>query len=191
MKKWQNFYFQRMSQIIDGEETLETVYESVSDFGIWCKDIPFKIFEKVKNPAVRTWNDEHGDDEYIPSGGLWLESYEMDVEFGCKKMTGPIDGASTRYISDVRVAVGNFLNWLRRNGEINLYSSWTRIGRQKVRLVSVDNDAHWEPDSSDAEFLVFKVRFKVNDPNTDIVLTPTNDEVEEELVESEDLPGEE
>lgn len=169
MAAWQNFYLQRMGT--DSQGNTYPMYESVAAWGVWCKDIPFKIFDKVKEPAKRSWNDEHGDDEYISSDGLWLDSYEMDVEFGCKKMPSNYGGMDTAAVGDVRVAVGVFLEYLRESGMMKLYSAWTRTGRQEVRLVSVSDDAHWEPDEGDgSEFLVFKVRFKVNDPKTDVVL---------------------
>lgn len=148
------------------------MFESVARWGVWCKDIPFKIFDKVKEPAKRSWNDEHGDDEYISPSGLWLESYEIEVEFGCKKMTSVVGEEEVAYVNDVRASVGSFLEYLRSSGMLKMYSSWTRTGRQEVRLVSVDDDAHWEPDEGDGqEFLVFKVRFKVNDPKTDVLMS--------------------
>lgn len=154
MEKWQNFYLQS----INGTD--KTVHESTSQWGVWCKDIPFKIFDKVKAPAKRTWFDEDGDEEYIPSEGLYLEAYTMEVEFGCKK---------TSTITDVRQKVGAFLEYLRASGHMNMYSSYTRIGRQNVRLESVSDNAKWKSNDN-VEYLIFKVVFKVNDPNTDITL---------------------
>ena len=154
MERWQNFYLQSMN----GSD--QSVYESTNKWGVWCKDIPFKIFDKVKAPAKRTWNDEDGDDEYIPSDGLFLEAYTMEVEFGCKK---------TSTITDVREKVGAFLEYLRVSGQMKMYSSYTRIGRQNVRLESVSDNAKWKSNDN-VEFLIFKVVFKVNDPKTDITL---------------------
>lgn len=169
---WKNFYLQRMGS--DGV-TPYPVCESVLTWGVWCKDIPFKIFENVKEPAKRTWNDEHGDDEYISATGVFLSAYEMEVEFGCKLLRSPIGSEQVSNVDDVRAAVGGFLEYLRGSGMMNLYSSHTRIGRQYVRLVSVSDDAHWESDAVNGqEFLVFKVKFKVNDPVTDVVLTDNN-----------------
>ena len=168
MALWQNFYLQRMGS------NSYPVYESVNAWGVWCKDIPFKLWDKTKEPAKRSWNDEHGDDEYIPSTGLWLDAYEMTVEFGCKILDNAIGSSSDEevaHVDDVRNAVGNFLEYLRQSGMMKMYSAHTRIGRQNVRFVSVSDDAHWEPDEGDGqEFLVFKVTFKVNDPKTDITL---------------------
>ena len=166
MGKWQNFFLQKMG--VDANDTPYPVRESVAEWGIWCKSIPFKLLDKVKEPAKRTWYDEHGDDEYIPSTGLFVEAYTMKVEFGCKKIENG-NKYSSAAVSDVRQNVGDFLEYLRSSGMIKLYSTYTRIGRQNVRLESVSDNATWQSDDQ-GEFLIFEVTFKVNDPVTDVVL---------------------
>ena len=168
MHNWNNFYLQRMG--VDGYNNPYPVCESVSTWGIFCKDIPFKIFDKVKEPAKRTWNDQHGDDEYIPSTGLYLEAYSMKVELACKKIgsTNKYDSAA---VDDVRAKVGVFLEYLRTSGMLKIYSSHTRIGRQNVRLESVGENGTWDIDDEGNEFLIFEVTLKVNDPMTDVVLS--------------------
>ena len=158
MEKWRNFFLQRMGK--DGNGNAYPVCESVATWGIWCKNIPFKLFDRVKAPAKRTWYDEHGDDEYIPKEGLYLEAYTMKVEFGCKKMSS---------VNDVRQNVGQFLAYLQSSGHMKLYSSHTRIGRQDVRLDSVSDNATWKTDA-EGEFLIFEVTLNVADPKTDITL---------------------
>lgn len=158
MDKWRNFYLQKM------EGSNNPVKESVAAWGIYCKNIPFKLFDKVKAPAKRTWNDEHGDDEYIPSDGLYLEAYTMRVEFGCKKVKDS---------DDVREKVGTFVEYLRKSGHLKMYSSYTRIGRQSVRLESISDSAKWKSDES-GEYLIFEVTLKVNDPVTDITYDNSN-----------------
>lgn len=168
MKKWRNFFLQRMGE--NGNGSSYPVCESVQTWGIWCKDIPFKLFDKIKEPARRTWNDEHGDDEYIGDDGLYVEAYTMTVEFGCKKMGAVEDnGDVIAAVNDVRERVGAFLEYLRSSGMMMLYSSHTRIGRQNVRLSSIDDSATWQTDDN-GEFLLFSVSFKVNDPMTDVVM---------------------
>lgn len=168
MGKWNNFIVQRMGYSTG--TTPYPVYESVSQWGIFCKSIPFKIMEKVKEPAKRTWYDENGDDEYIPSGGLYLDAYTMKVEFACKKI-GASNVFDSAEVADVRQKVGLFLSYLKTAGMIKLYSTYTRIGRQNVRLDSVADDAKWKNDGGQ-EYLVFSVTFKVNDPVTDVTLIP-------------------
>lgn len=155
MEKWRNFFLQKMGS------NSNSVCESVASWGVWCKDIPFKLFDRVKAPAKRSFYDEHGDEEFIPTEGLYIEAYTMKVEFGCKK---------TSSVSDVRQKVGLFLKYLHESGMMKMYSSHTRIGRQNVRLESVSDNAKWKTDDEGNEFLVFELTFKVNDPVTDITL---------------------
>ena len=164
MGNWNNFFMQKMPS--SGSLTTPPVYESVDDFGIWCKGIPFKLYGKVKETYSNTWLDEQGDDEYLPDE-LMMEAYQMEVEFGCKLTTS---------VSDVREKVSLFLDYLRgadlgaTGTRLKIYSTYTRIGRQDVRLLEVSDDAEWYSEGGE-EFLVFKVVFKVNDPVTDITLT--------------------
>lgn len=169
MADWQNFYLQKMGTNSGGSSY--DVKESVSAWGVFCKTIPFKIADKMKDPAKRSWFDEHGDDEYISQDGLFAESYSMTVEFGCKKLSSSQSSAyGAQAVSNVRTNVGNFLSYLRTSGMMKMYSAHTRIGRQNVRLDSVGDAAQWVNEGGN-EFLVFSVTFKVNDPVTDITKT--------------------
>jgi hypothetical protein len=167
MGKWNNFFLQKMGVGVNNAPY--SVCESVATWGVFCKKIPFKVFDKVKAPAKRSWYDEDGDDEYIPTGGLKLEAYTMKVEFGCKKIAVNNSFGSAS-VDDVRAKVGKFLEYLKTSGMMNMYSSHTRIGRQNVRLESVGESGTWVTEDDGTEYLVFEVTFKVNDPNTDIKL---------------------
>ena len=171
MADWQNFFLQKMGT--DGSGNAWPVKESVAEWGIFCKDIPFVLFGKVKEPAKRQWPDEHGDEEYVPSG-LYLEAYTIKIEFGCKKVVGNdiAKYGTGSAVDDVRAKVGAFLSYLR-TGQFKIYSSYTRIGRQYVRLESVSDGATWKTNGN-GEFLVFEVSLKVNDPVTDVVLSVSN-----------------
>ena len=167
MADWRNFYIKKMG-------TGNPTKESVLDFGIWCKTIPFKIMEKVKQPPSRSWNDEHGTDEFIPSGGLMIDAYSMKVEFGCKKMKQLHDGSTNiPAVTDVRSKVATFIEFLRTSGMMMLYSSYTGIGRQNVRLESINDNAKWKNQGGE-QWLIFEVVFKVNDPYTDITLSSSS-----------------
>jgi hypothetical protein len=144
------------------------VYESVATWDVWCKEVPFRLYGKVKDPAKRSWYDEHGDDEYIPSDGLFLEAYTMKVQFGCKRV-GDDSESEIKNDDYVRQHVREFLEYLRTSGMMKMYCTHTGIGRQQVRLESVGDSATWVNEDGQA-FLVFEVEFKVNDPNTDVTL---------------------
>ena len=167
MAEWRNFYIKKMG-------TGNPTKESVLDFGVWCKTIPFKIMEKVKQVPSRSWHDQHGVDEFIPEGGLMLDAYTMKVEFGCKKMKQLHDGSTNiPAVTDVRSKVATFVEFLRTSGMMMLYSSYTGIGRQNVRLESINDNAKWKNQGGE-QWLIFEVVFKVNDPYTDITLSSSS-----------------
>ena len=138
------------------------VKESLADFGIWCKDFPFKLYGEVKDLASTDWADEDGTDEFIPAE-LKLKAYDVDVEFGYK---GAMDTANEK--------IRNFLDYLTGRGEtgatLKVYDSYTRIGRQNVRVLKVSDDL-FVRNTSEGDILTFNVTFRVNDPVTDITLS--------------------
>lgn len=142
-------------------ETDGVMVETVSAYGMYCMDIPFKMAAKAKEPASRNWNDEDGIDEYIPSTGLRLASYEMDIKFGCKGNKGSVN----KNLSD-------FIAFLKK-GYMKMYCDYTQIGRQHVRFVELSDDAELVRDIN-GDILVIKVKFVVSDPVTKITLKTEN-----------------
>jgi len=172
MAEYNNFYLQRM-----GTTPLNAAYpvmDSVENFHVWCKDIPFQVYGKVKEPAKRAWYDEHGDDEYISGSGLFMEAYTMTVELGCRaKDTVEQNVVTSTAKENVKGYVKTFLDYLRTAGMMKIYSAHTLIGRQNVRLESVSDKATWQQGEDGYWFLIFEVTFKVNDPVTDVTLSYT------------------
>ena len=138
------------------------VVDTLDSWGIVCKDFPFKMYGEAKELPSNDWKDEDGEDEYVPSV-LPIASYEMEVEFAYK---GDANSAN--------VKIRSFLDYLTgRDGggaEMMVYDTYTMIGRQHVRLVSVSDDVFYRQES-DGDVVVFAVTFKVNDPMTDIKLS--------------------
>ena len=132
--------------------------ETIEDFGLYCVDIPFKPAGDVKDIVSRDWKDENGVDEYIPSDGLKMSAYEIDVKFGYK---GDKLGANK--------AISSLLSCLTA-GYVSIYDTYTGIGRQKVRLVKLNDNAELVRDE-DGDILIFSVTLKVCDPITNIKLT--------------------
>ena len=134
-----------------------SVVETIEDFGLYCVDIPFKPAGDVKDIVSRDWKDENGVDEYIPADGLKMSAYEIDVKFGYK---GDKFGANK--------AISSLLSYLA-TGYVSIYDTYTDIGRQKVRLVKLNDDADLVRDD-DSDILIFSVTLKVCDPITNIKL---------------------
>lgn len=142
------------------------VVDTLDNWGIVCKDFPFKLYGEAKELPSHDWKDEDGDDEYIPDV-LPIAAYEMEVEFAYK---GDMFTANSN--------IKKFLDYLTgREGdgaEFMCYDTFTRIGRQKMRFVSVSEDIfHRDQNNSEygCDVIVFSVTFKVNDPVTDITLS--------------------
>ena len=151
--KYEKVYIQKIG-------TGSPVKETIADFDIYCADMPFKLFVEAKAPSKRGWFDEHGDDEYIPNGGLKLKAYTMDVRFCCK---------GDKYSSNEKIK--KFINYLTgldgSGAEMKMYCTWTKIGRKGVRFDKLNDKAELLRDE-DGDTLVFTITFKVNDPITDI-----------------------
>ena len=142
------------------------VVDTLDNWGIVCKDFPFKLYGEAKELPSHDWKDEDGDDEYIPDV-LPIAAYEMEVEFAYK---GDMFTANSN--------IKGFLDYLTgREGdgaEFMCYDTFTRIGRQKMRFVSVSEDIfHRDQNNSEygCDVIVFSVTFKVNDPVTEITLS--------------------
>lgn len=138
------------------------VVDTLDNWGIVCKEFPFKLYGEAKELPSHDWKDEDGDDEYIPSE-LPIAAYELEVEFAYK---GEMNSANEK--------IRGFLDYLTGRGgtgaELMVYDTYTKIGRRHARYVNVGEDVfHRQEDGGDV--VVFNVTFKVNDPVTDITLS--------------------
>lgn len=141
------------------------VKSSLTDFGFAVRDIPWPD-EEVQEVATRMWPGEHGEDAYIPPGGLKLQTYEVEIEF-CYK--GAVDTANTKYN-----ALRDYLMGISGDGaELRIYDPYWRRGRTKVYLKKIsDRDPH----RSDADdVLTLKATFRVTDPKNEITLNYVGD----------------
>ena len=84
-----------------------------------------------------------------------MASYETDIKFLFK---GDAFGSTDKCKA--------FLDYLRKSGMMKMYCEFNKIGRQHVRLKSISPTLYREPGSED--LLVLSIKFKVNDPVTEI-----------------------
>lgn len=134
------------------------VKSSLADFGFAVCDIPWPD-EEVQEVAVREWPGVHGEDAYIPPGGLKLQAYDVEIEF-CYK--GAVNTAYTKY-----KALRNYLIGASGDGaELKIYDPYWIRGRTNVRLLEIgDLEPHRD---NTGEVLSAKVKFRVADPMTEI-----------------------
>lgn len=139
------------------------VKDSIRDFGMYCKEVPFMLFGDAKDLSSDDYKDEDGEDEYIPET-LPLKSYTMEVTFAFK---GDRDSANKALKDFVSYLTGRDADG--EGAEFDMYSTYTDMGRQRCRFVSISDNAELVR-TDDYDILFPKIKFKVNDPVTDIVL---------------------
>ncbi len=142
-----------------------TVKSSLSDFSFAVQDIPWPD-EEVQEVATRTWPGQHGEDAYIPPGGLKLQAYDMEVQF-CYK--GAVGTAYTKYKT-----LRDWLTGIDGSGaELRVYDPYWRKGRTGVYVKKFPG---FDPHRSNIdEVLTMKVTFRVTDPITEIKLNHVGD----------------
>lgn len=133
----------------------EPAFDTLEEFGLYVKHTPFSFRPKVKNIISQTWLDEEGDDVYIPEN-ITHEAYNLEVEFVYCGSNG-----------DANEKILNFLDKIEGKW-LQIYDSYTRQGRQAVYVESYSDEPKFFRRKVDV--IVFRVNFRVNDPNTNIVL---------------------
>lgn len=137
----------------------KTLRETISDFGMYCMEIPFTTTGKIKALSERSWANEQGKDVYVPKT-LMQEAYTMKIKFGCK-------GDKFSANENVR----KFADYLTgKDGEgvyMMMYCDYTRIGRRHVRLTEISDDATLIR-CDDGDILIITVELSVDDPATDV-----------------------
>lgn len=155
------------------------IVNSFTEWGIACCKLPFRVGGKTKELAKRDWHDEQGEDTYIPSK-LMFEGYDAEFEMayvGRELASNPFD------LSLAMERIDTFKRWVSGNNtvsgggaELKIYSPYSTIGRQKCYLLDVnDEDPHVQlvgvnGNDYNENVVTFKVKFRVTDPLTNIVL---------------------
>lgn len=132
------------------------VKNSLTDFDIVCVEFPFQLYPETKALISDDWADEHGEDAFFPEK-LTLKAYDLEAKL-CYVGNSAYDD------------IVSFLDYLRGedgNGtSLKIYNSYTKMGRQKLYLKSVDDDIFHSDGSED--IVLFSVTFRVTDPKTKI-----------------------
>ena len=141
------------------------VIDTQASFNVVCQEFPFKYLPESKELAKRDWSDEHGDDVYIPTDGLKFKAYDTDVKF---LFVGTENNMHDQIVSFIKFIYG------RNDGGsplLAVYDEYTKIGRRGVIVDSISEDMYGYDDANNNAIAIFKVKFRVTDPVTDITLT--------------------
>ncbi len=142
-----------------------SVIDTYSSFGVVCQEFPFKHLPEAKEPARRDRPDNHGDDVFIPSGGLKFKAYDVEARFLYSGDKG-----------QMRDRIDSFLAFLygRNSGGSSMlavYDEYTQTGRRGVYVQSVSSELYDYSDVSIGGLASFKVKFRITDPVEDVSLS--------------------
>lgn len=142
-----------------------TVVDTQVAFNVVCQEFPFMYLPEIKDLASRDWFDEDGEDVYMPTGGLKFKAYDLDVTF-------LYVGSQEDMAADLNSFI-KFLYGRNQNGSpwLAVYDEYTQTGRRGIYVKEIDNELI-AYDSVNVEVIgQFKVKFRVTDPITDVVLS--------------------
>lgn len=147
----------------DGVTVNDTTVHDSDEWNIRIMDAPFKVKGELKDVPSNDWHDENGLETFLPDTPA-IKAYDMTVTFVFKGAKGT-----------AAKKIKSFLDYLSNGGSFKLYVERHKIGRQHVRYDSYDPSAEYIDDDDEnvngEDIIKFKVKLKVDDPETEIVLT--------------------
>lgn len=165
MADYKKFLIQQ--QTYDGSTYTDvgSVIDTQEEYFVVCSECPFKILPTTKELAKRDWPDEDGEDVFMPADGLKFKAYDLEVKF---LYVGQKD--------DMTLDLNAFIEFIygkNDNGSplLAIYDEYTQQGRQGVYALEVNNEFLAYDDANDGVVGEFKVKFRVTDPVTQVVLT--------------------
>lgn len=158
-----------MQTTFDGTEyTKGSVLDTFEEYNVICSDMPFVLFPEAKETVTLDWVGEDGVEAYIPHR-LRVKDYDLEATF--------------LYVGDhdnMRQDVDRFIKYLQgrisdvdenpAGARLAISEEYTQTGRKDVVFVNAAYPEWWNSREQDDEALaVFKVKFHVYDPMTDVV----------------------
>ena len=131
-------------------------------FHVVCQEFPFKHLPEAKDLPKRDWNDEHGEDVYIPTDGMKFKAYDLTATF-------LYVGTQEDMMDELKGFV-DFISGRNTGGSplLAIYDEYTKTGRRGVYVQNVDNELLAYDDVNTDVIARFKVKFRVSDPITAI-----------------------
>lgn len=140
----------------------DTAARNTAEWGLIAKANPYPLLPNPKEPYKNEWHDKDGDEEWVEK--IYYESIEFEVTFYIKAYSTSQNKAE--YI--LRKQIDDFFSLIRA-GEFKIYDSYTGIGRQNVRYAGYSEESFIE--RGNWARAIFKIKFKVNDPITRMVMS--------------------
>lgn len=164
--------------------------DTQEQFGVVCQEFPFKYLPESKELPKRDWYDEDGEDVYVPKDGLRLAAYDLEVKF----LYVGSESRMSANIKDFIDFICGRINYTSKSNKVTInvtqnvmlcvYDQYTKTGRHGMYVKEISNELFAYDDRNGGYVkqgkktvyvgdvvAVFKVKFRVTDPVTDIELT--------------------
>lgn len=140
--------------------------DTQTKFRVVCQEFPFKYLPDVKELPKRDWNDESGEDVYMPTDGVKFKPYDLEATFVYVGTASTIKDDLRKFIDFIYGRIDANGNAQSRGIMLAIYDEYTETGRQGVYVLNVDNTLYWNVDYDTDAIATFKVKFRVTDPVT-------------------------
>ena len=164
--------------------TSGSVISLYDDFRIVAEDFPFKKNPKAKELPVRDWAGGDGVDIYVPAV-IPMKEYEIEVLFlyvrNISDNGGNVEGETPEQTRNrlMRTDINDFIDFICgrkkgkssdsvQGGRLAVYDEYVGMGRKDVIVSEIDNELYFISDADSDVVAQFKVKFKVNDPTTEV-----------------------
>lgn len=138
------------------------VVDIYKEFNVVCQSFPFVMYPEPKELATRDWGGADGRDVYVPNR-IPLKHYDLEATFLYKGTQESMRKDISAFISFLygrnKGAVG---------GRLFVYNEYVAMGRKDIFVSNVGNDVYDYSDCDPDAVAVFKVKFSVEDPSTEI-----------------------
>lgn len=142
-------------------------YDIEQTFGFVVMELPFQISTEVKDIETVNYLDEDGE-EVFDCGRLFVKPYDMTIVLATK---GDKNTIYNNYVKlrDYLLGITNNANDINESGILHkIYCTYNNIGRSKIRLKNLDDDATYVDLGSEQYMLKIKVQLTVGDPITEM-----------------------
>ena len=149
------------------EYTKGAVIDTLADFGVVCRESPFKLFPETKDIVTKNWKGSHGLDAYIPAVNK-AKDYDIELQLLYVGTHATMKNDITSFIKFLNGVVGHG-NQSAVGARLAMYDEYTQTGRKDIVYRTCDFGTWWDVPDFDTDAIAdFKVKFHVYDPVTDV-----------------------
>jgi len=164
------FYVQRFAP--DGTPVEANARDTYGYWAVACQEFPYNPYNELKELPKRDWKDEHGVSVFIPSDGMKLKDFDIQVKF----IATAVQGIATPSAEEMlRINIRSFLNFIYGlsggdsgvsgdGSSLAIFDEYTQVGFGLVTANKLSNSVIEIKTGATECIATFTITFHVNDP---------------------------